>query len=323
MMRRRTLIVSTLAIMVMPPILKASQQAEKVWRIALVSPAAGPNPFVDAFRKSLRHMGYFEDRNLAIDYVWMAGEELYREVVPQLAKGTVDVIVTEGNAAAFAAKSATSRTPIVALNMVDPVGSGLVASIARPGGNLTGYAFTPDINAKMIKLLREAVPRLKQVAALWNSGSQGSRLYLDAVHQAARSIGIVLKPYDVRRGEDIDVAFRALHGSVDGLMVFPEPLLSTYRRRIIDAAQMEKLPAIFGDPDAAQLGALMSYSPDVVHLFRRGAAYVHRIIMGEKPEDLPVQQPTTFDLIINVKTAKALDIAIPATLLAHADDVIE
>jgi putative ABC transport system substrate-binding protein len=208
--------------------------------------------------------------------------------------------------------------------VVDPVSSGLAASLSRPGGNLTGFSLevTPETNGKMIQLLIEADPAVKRVGALWNSANPGSGVYLDAMRQVAGSLGVALEAYDVRSAEDIDVAFRALNGQVQGLVVFPEGLLWTHRRHIVDATRTAQLPTIFGWRNAAEIGGLMSYGPDLVDLFTSGASYVDKIIRGAQPADLPIQQPTKFELVINLDTAKALGLTIPPSLLARADQTI-
>jgi putative ABC transport system substrate-binding protein len=312
-------------IVLMPPSVRA-QRSGNIWRVVFFSVAAGPNPLADAFRRGLNELGYSEGSNLSIQYRWMAGHESqYDEVARQLAESQPDVIVTAGHPPAVAAKKATARIPIVALAVVNPVGGGLAASIAHPAGNLTGFSLevTPETNAKMLELLHEAAPKITRIGALWNSANPGSRFYLDAVLRAAQSVNLTLNAYDVRRVEDIDVAFQSLRGSVEGLIVFPEGLLWTYRRQIVDAAREAQLATIFGYRDAVQMGALMSYGPDLVDLFKRGAAYVDKIIKGSKPADLPIQRPTKFELAINAKTASALNISIPPALLSRADEVVE
>jgi putative ABC transport system substrate-binding protein len=323
MILRRTLFNGAVAIVLAP----LTARAEKIWRIAFFSVAAGPNYLADAFRQGLRDLGYVESRNLVIDYRWMAGhEDHYRDVAHELSDGRVDLIVTTGHPAALAAKSATSQIPIVALAVVDPVGSGLAASLPHPGGNLTGFSLevTPETNAKMVQLLIEADPAVTRVGVLWNSANPGSGIYLDAVRQVARSLGVVLEARDVRRAEDVDLAFQSLDGRIDGLVVFPEGLLWTRRRQIVDNARAARLPTIYGWRNAAEeMGGLMSYGPDLVDLFTRGADYVDKIIRGAQPADLPIQQPTKFELVINLKTAKALGLTIPQSILGRADEVIE
>ncbi|MBH5397980.1 ABC transporter substrate-binding protein [Bradyrhizobium sp. CNPSo 4010] len=325
MIDRRRLITSAIITMLVPQSVSA-QQSGKVWRVVFFSVAAGPNPLADSFRRGLKELGYSEGHNLAIQYRWMAGHESqYEEVARELAESEPDVIVTAGHPPAVAAKKAIVQTPIVALAVVNPVGGGLAASISHPGGNLTGFSLevTPETNAKMLQLLHEAAPKITRIGALWNSANPGSRFYLDAVERAAQSEKLTLNAYDVRRAEDIDVVFRSLRGNVEGLIVFPEGLLWTYRRNIVEAAREAQLATIFGYRDATEMGAFMSYGPDLVDLFKRGAAYVDKIIKGVKPAELPIQQPAKFELVINIKTANALKVVVPPSLLARADEVIE
>jgi putative ABC transport system substrate-binding protein len=221
---------------------------------------------------------------------------------------------------------ASSRKPEHRARSVagNAVAAGLVASIAHPAGNLTGFDLevTPEINAKMLELLHEAAPKIIRIGALWNSATPDSRICLDAAERAARSLNVALNAYDVRRDEDIDVVFHALRGSVDALIVFPQSLW-TYRHHLVDATREAQLPAIFGYRDTIEMGALMTYGPDLIDVFRRGATYVEKIIKGAKPADLPIQQPTKFELVINLKAASALNISIPPALLARADEVVE
>jgi putative tryptophan/tyrosine transport system substrate-binding protein len=219
MMRRRSFITLVGAATAAWPLGAAAQQVEKVWRIAFFSAAAGPNYLADAFRQGLRDLGYVEGRNLVIEYRWMAGrEENYGDVARELSNGMVDLIVTAGHPPALAAKEATSQIPIVALAVVAPVGSGLVASLSHPGGNFTGFSLevTPETNAKMVQLLIEAVPAVTLVGVLWNSANPGSSLYLDSVRQAAQRLRVGMEAYDVRRAEDVDVTFQELDGRLRG-----------------------------------------------------------------------------------------------------------
>ncbi|MBR0724464.1 ABC transporter substrate-binding protein [Bradyrhizobium manausense] len=325
MIDRRSLVASGI-ITVLASRSVSAQRSKKVSRVVFFSVAAGPNPLAESFTQGLKELGYSEGRDISIQYRWMAGHESqYDDVARELAQSEPDVIVTAGHPPAVAIKKATTQIPIVALAVVNPVGGGLAASISHPGGNLTGFSLevTPETNAKMLELLHEAAPKLARIGALWNSGNPGSRFYLDAVKQAAQSQKLTLNAYDVRRAEEIDTVFRSLRGNVEGLIVFPEGLLWTYRHNIVDAAREAQLATIFGYRDAAEMGALMSYGPDLVDLFKRGASYVDKIIKGVKPAELPIQQPAKFELVINVKTANALNIVIPPTLLARADKVIE
>ncbi|MGY8679366.1 ABC transporter substrate-binding protein [Bradyrhizobium sp. UFLA05-153] len=321
MIDRRSLVMGGVAAMLVPSSLRA-QRPGKVWRIVFFAIGAGPNPVVDAFRHGLSELGYVEGSNLAVEYRWMGGhEDQYDEVARQVVESQPDIIVTAGSLLTVAAKKATAQIPIVALNSL---GAALTASIAHPAGNLTGFNMevTPETNAKMLELLHEAAPKIIRIGVLWNSAMPDGRIYLDAAEKAARSLNVALNAYDVRRTEDIDVVFHVLRGSVDGLIVFPQGLW-TYRQRMVDAAREAQLPAIFGYRDTVKMGALMSYGPDVIDVFRRGATYVDKIIKGAKPADLPIQQPTKFELVINVKTASALNISIPPALLSRADEVVE
>jgi putative tryptophan/tyrosine transport system substrate-binding protein len=321
MIRRWTLISALVVIFAF--LTAVTSQAENARRIAFFSAASGPNYLADAFKLGLQDAGYIEGRNLTIEYRWVGGREKdYRDIASELAQLKVDAIVTAGHPAALAAKSATSQIPIVALAIVDPVGSGLAESLSRPGGNVTGFSLesTPQTNAKMIQLLSEAISGLTRVGVLWNSANPGSRVYLDAMREAAEPLGVILQVHDVRSAEDIDLAFHALKGNAEGLVVFPEPLMWTKRQHIVDMARAAGLPTIYGWRAATEIGGLMSYGPDLVDVFKRGAGYVDKVLKGAKPADLPIQQPTKFDLVINLNTAKALGVDVPSTMVA---DVIE
>jgi putative ABC transport system substrate-binding protein len=318
MIRKRTLIVALATLFT--SLTAVTSQAENFRRIAFFSAAAGPNYLADAFKSGLKEAGYVEGRNLNIEYRWMGGREKdYRNIANELVQSKVDVIVTAGHPAALAAKSATSLIPIIALAVVDPVGSGLAESLSRPGGNVTGFSLesTPQTNAKMIQLLNDAISGVSRVGVLWNSANPGSRVYLDAMRDAAEPLQVILKIHDVRRTEDIDLAFQALEGNVEGLVVFPEPLMWTERRHIVDMARAARLPTIYGWRGATEIGGLMSYGPDLIDLFKRGAGYVDKVLKGAKPADLPIQQPTKFELVINLNTARALGIDVPPTMAAE------
>jgi putative ABC transport system substrate-binding protein len=307
------------------PLSVRAQRSGKLRRIVFFSIAAGPNPVADAFLRGLSELGYVEGSNLAVDYRWMGGHEnQYDEVARQVAESRPDIIVATGSILVSAAIKATAQIPIVALGFNNPVSAGLATSIAHPAGNVTGFTLelTPETNAKMVELLHEAAPKIIRIGVIWNSALPDGRIYLEAAERAGRSLNVALNAYDVRRTEDIDVVFRALRGSVDGLVVYPQGLW-TYRKRMVDAAREAQLPAIFGYRDTVEMGALMSYGPDVIDLFRSGATYVDRIIKGAKPADLPIQQPTKYELVINVKAASALNISIPQALLSRADAVVE
>jgi putative ABC transport system substrate-binding protein len=314
------------AAMLVPSSVRA-QRSGKVWRVVFFSIAAGPNHLADAFRRGLNELGYIEGSNLSIQYQWTGPghESQFDEVARQLAESQPDIIVTAGQLPTVAAKNATAQIPIVSIGVVNPVGSGLAASISHPAGNLTGFSLdlTPETNGKMLQLLHEAAPKVIRFGAIWNSAMPGGRIYLDAVERAAQSANTTLSAYDVRRAEDIDGVFHSLRGSVEGLIVFPQGLW-TYRRHMVDAAREAQLPTIFGFRDTVEMGALMSYGPELDdEVFKSAATYIDKIIKGAKPADLPIQQPAKFELVINVKTASALNISIPPALLSRADEVVE
>jgi ABC-type uncharacterized transport system substrate-binding protein len=303
-----------------------AQQAAKVWRVAFFTVASGPNYLSEALLKGLRELGYAEGQNLLIEYRWMGGREnQYNAVAQELAKANFDLIITAGHAIALAAKKATSVTPIVALALVDPVQFGLADSLGRPGGNLTGLSedVSPETSVKMIQLLRDAVPSVVRVGVLWHSANPGSAVFREAMHNATYPTGISLKFQDVQQAVDIQPTISALASNIDGLVVFTESFMWTYRREIVEAVKAARVPTIHGFRDSAEIGGLMSYGPDLVDVFQRGAAYVDKILKGANPADLPIERPTKFELAINVQTAKALGLTIPSMLLARADEVIE
>jgi ABC-type uncharacterized transport system substrate-binding protein len=319
MIRRRALIGGALVTLISLRVAETAQP-EKLPRIAFLSPAVGPNYLSNAFTMALRDIGYVEGQNLTIEYRWIAGrEEYYPDVARELVALKMDVIVTAGHVAALAARNATSVIPIIALAVVDLVGSGLAESMSRPGGNVTGFSLesTPQTNAKMIQILIETISGVRQVGVLWNSANPGSRVYLDAMLDAAGPLRVSINAHDVRRAEDIDLAFQALRGSVEGLVVIPESLMWTQRQHIVEMAQAARLPTIYGWRAGPEIGGLMSYGPDLIDLFKRGAVYVDKVLRGAKPAELPIQQPTKFEFVINLTTAKALGIVVPPTTAAE------
>ena len=235
----------------------------------------------------------------------------------------VDVIVASAAPAATAAKKATATVPIVFVNVLHPVELGLVSSLGRPGGNITGLASSSaDFAGKRLELLRATVPRLRRVAALWHPANPTNPIQLKSAHAAARSLGMQLDPVSVQNPTDFDSAFKAVRGT-DGLLMLESPFFTTHRARLAELAVESRLPAIYGQREYVDVGGLMSYGADYRDLFRRAARHVDKILKGAKPADLPVEQPTKFELVINLKTAKALGLTIPPSLLARADQVIE
>ena len=280
---------------------------------------------IAAFVQRLRELGWIEGRTIAIEVRWAEGRnERFAEIVAEFVRLKVDVIVTAGTAAVVAAKQATSVIPIVFAVAGDPVGTGLVASLARPGGNVTGLSnqFT-DVAGKRVELLREVVPGLRRLAILANVGIANAVLEIDEVQAAARTLGLEVATSDIRRAENIAPAFAALKGRAEALYVFGEPLTNTNRAQIGALALAARLPTVAGFREFVDAGGLISYGANLADQFRRAGDYVDKILRGAKPADLPVEQPTKFDLIINIVTAKALGITVPRMLLGRADEVIE
>jgi ABC-type uncharacterized transport system substrate-binding protein len=283
------------------------------------------NQRVVAFSQRLRELGWIESRTIAIDYRWAYGRsDLFDEIAADFVQRRVDVIVTAGTAAVFAVRKATSVIPIVFAAESDPVGSGLVGSLARPGGNATGLTLQQsDLAAKRLELLREVLPNLRTLAIMANAGAAGAVLEMREVAATARTLGIDAKTIEIRRVEDISPAFEALKGHADALFVCGDPLFATHRVRISILATGAHLPTMHGQREPLEVGGLMSYGPNFTDLFRRAADYADKILRGGKPSDIPVEQPTKFELVVNLITAQAIGLTILPTLLARADEVIE
>jgi putative ABC transport system substrate-binding protein len=308
------------------PLAAGAQQAGKLPTIGYLG-ASTPlfdSQRVAAFVQRLRELGWIEGRTVAIEYRWSEGRtDRYAEIATEFVRLKVDVIVATGGAIP-AAKQATSVIPIVFPVAGDPVGGGYVDSLARPGGNVTGLSLQQtDVASKRVELLRETVPGLRRLAIVANVGNPNAALETGGVQAAAGTLGLEAAISEIRRAEDIVPAFEALKGRADAVYVVAEPLIFTNRARIHTLAMAARLPAIYNSREYVEIGGLMSYGPNFPDLFRRAADYVDKILRGAKPADLPVEQPTKFDLIINLTTAKALGLDIPPTLLARADEVIE
>jgi putative ABC transport system substrate-binding protein len=280
---------------------------------------------VAAFVQRLRELGWIDGRNLAIEYRWAEGRnERYVESAAEFVRLKVAVIVTVATPPTLAAKEATAVIPIVFAAASDPVGTGIVASLARPGGNVTGLANQiSDTGGKKLELLREAVPGLRRLAIMANVGNPASVLDMGEAQGSARALGLEVIKSEIRRAEDISPAFEALKDRADALYVCVDPLVNTNRVRINILAAGARLPTMHGLREYVEAGGLMSYGPNLPDLLRRAAEFVDKILRGGKPADIPVEQPTKFDLVINLTTAKALGLEIPPTLLARADEVIE
>jgi putative tryptophan/tyrosine transport system substrate-binding protein len=326
-MKRREFITLLGGAAVAWPVPTGAQQPAKLPTIGFLgatTPSA-QSQWTAAFVERLRELGWIEGRNVAIEYRWMEGRnERVAEIAAEFVKLRVDVIVVQGTAAVVGAKQATSVIPIVFALAGDPVGSGLVASLARPGGNVTGLSGQQaDVAAKRLELLREVVPSLHQLAIVANVGNPYAILELGEIQGGARALGLEAATFEIRRAEDVAPAFRALKGRADALYVINDPLVNTNRVRIIISALGARLPTMHGSREHVEAGGLMSFGPNYPDLFRRTADYVNKILRGAKPGDIPVEQPTKFDLVVNVLTAAALGITLPPTLLARADEVIE
>jgi putative ABC transport system substrate-binding protein len=277
-----------------------------------------------AFVQRLRELGWIEGRTIAIDYRFAEGsDERAAEIAAEFVRRKVDIIVTSATNAVLAAKQATSVIPIVFTNANDPVSTGLVASLARPGGNVTGMSLQgPDLAGKRLELLREIVPNLRRLAIIANAGNPGIVLEITEAERAARTLGLEVVTPEIRRAEDIAPAFKALKGA-QALYVSTDPLLGHHSVRIQTLAMGARLPTVHIYREMVEAGGLMSYGPNFPDLFRRAAELVDRILRGAKPGDIPVEQPTKFDLVINLTTAQALGLTIPESFLLRADEAIE
>ena len=311
------------------PVAVDAQPAGKVYRIGYLSTAAPDvsTTVIGAFREGLRERGWVEGRNLVIEYRWAQGKlDLLPELASELVRSDVDVLVAAPTPPATAASKATRTIPIVMIGVNDPVGLGLVSSLARPGGNVTGlsYSVGHEIYGKQLALLKEVAPKAKRVAVLWNPDVTTLAPSMREVSVAARSLELQLQPLGARGPSEFESAFAAMaRERAEGILVIVDPVFSFHRSQLADFAARSRLPAAYTNRQAVEAGGLMSYGPSFPDLWRRAAGYVDRILKGAKPADLPVEQPTKFELVINLKTAKALGITIPQKVLARADELIE
>ncbi len=311
------------------PLGAEAQEAAKIARIGYLSVNLAANPHLrEAFRQGLRDLVYVEGRNVVIEYRDAEGKfERLPALAAELVRLKVDVIVAAPTPPAVAAKNATRTLPIVFPVAVDPVTSGLVTSLARPGGNVTGLsALIPELVGKCLEQLKQAIPGVSRVAVLWQPGAVGERTEKDMLKEAevaGRALGVRLQFVEARGPEDFDRAFsEMIRARAGGLTVLASVMFVNERRRLVDLAAKSWLPAVYAQREFVDVGGLMAYGPNVADSFRRAAIYVDKILKGAKPGDLPVEQPTKFELVINLKTAKALGLTIPQTLLLRADQVI-
>jgi putative ABC transport system substrate-binding protein len=312
------------------PLAAGAQPAGKVYRIGYISNSPPNTPessrLHEAFRQGLRERGWVEGRNAVIEWRFAEGKmERFPDLAADLVRLKVDLIVTLGGPAARAAKQATTTIPIVAVAVSDPVGQGFVGSLARPGGNVTGLAtLFPELAVKRLGLLTEILPGVSRVAVLWNAANPGNVIILRGVQAAARTLGVTLQSREVRGPDDFEAAFAKMSRErPDALMILDDPLLFQYRASIVDFAAKKRLPTMHPFRESVEAGGLIAYSVNLAELNRRAAEYVDKILKGADPAELPIEQPTEFELVINLKTAKALGLTIPPSLLQRADQVIE
>jgi putative ABC transport system substrate-binding protein len=302
-----------------------AQQPAKLPTIGFLGPTAPAPGWMAAFLDRLRDHGWVDGKNLAIEYRWAEGRpERFAEFAADFVRLKVDVIVTAGTPVVLAMKRATAEIPIVFSSAGDPVGTGLVASLARPGGNVTGLSFmTAEVAGKRLELLREVVPGLGRLAVIANAGFPDALLEMDEVQATAKSLGLDAVRCEIRRPDDIPTAFDTIKGTADALYVCGDPMMLGNRVRINTLALGSRLPTIHSLREQVEAGGLMSYGTNFLELFRRTADFADKILRGTKPADIPVEQPTTFDLVVNLVTAKVLGLTVPPTLLSRADKIIE
>jgi putative tryptophan/tyrosine transport system substrate-binding protein len=309
------------------PLVVRAQQAGKLPTVGVLvaGTPASHGKWIAAFVQRLRELGWIEGRTVAIEYRWAEGHtERFAEIAAEFVRLKVDVIFTSVTGAVISAKQVTSVTPIVFTTVTDPVVNGLVASIARPGGNVTGLSQqTSGLGGKRLGLLRETVPRLRRVAVLANVTNPSSVSEMSEISAAALVLGLEIVPIEIRSSEDIAPGIKSLQGGADALYVITDPLVAVNQIEINTLALDARLPTIHALREYVASGGLMSYGANFPDLFRRAGDYVDKILRGAKPADLPIEQPTKLDLIINMKTAKALGLTLPATLLVGVDELIE
>jgi putative tryptophan/tyrosine transport system substrate-binding protein len=323
-MRRREFIAILGSTAVGWPVAAHAQQPRKMWRIGFI--AHEYRGVYDALFEGLHELGYVEGQNIIIERRYAEGiAERFPEFAAEMVRLKVDIIIVFTTPAALAAKRATTTIPIVFPNAIDPIGTGLVASLAHPGGNVTGGAIlTGEMAAKRLELLKEVVAGLSRTAVVWNSANPANALAWGETQGAARVLGVTLQAHEVRGPNDFAEAFaRIARERPDAILVLEDALTLQHRKEIGDFATRERLPGVFTLKELAEAGGLMSYGPRFPDMYRRAATYVDKILKGANPADLPVEQATKFELVINLKTAKALGLTIPASLLARADEVIE
>jgi putative tryptophan/tyrosine transport system substrate-binding protein len=326
----RLVLIAILTIgLLIAPVGADAQHAGKVWRIAYLgnSSAVLESELVAAFRQGLRDLNYVEGQNVVIEFHWAEGQyDRFPAFVAEAIQAKVDVIVTAGTPAALAAKEGTRTIPIVMAVIGDPIAAGVVSSLARPGGNITGSAsMTPDIDGKRLELLKQLVPRASRVAVLWNPTNPNNVARLKSMQAAAQTLRLTLEPIvGAADSQQLEKAFGAIVAArAEALTMESDRALLAQRARIVDFAAKRRLPALYPYREFVERGGLAAYAPSYPVMFRRAASYVDKILKGAKPADLPIEQPTKFELVINLRTAKALGLTIPPSVLIRADQVIE
>ena len=327
---RRRLVLAVMAGALAAPLASFAQQPAKIARIGFLHPASPAGDWgirLQAFRDGLRELGYVEGKNLQLEVRWGEGKlERLPALAAELVQAKVDVIVAATSPAVVAARQATRTIPIVMPTSSDPVGDGLVASLARPGGNITGLSqMAPELGEKRIQLLKEMFPKVSHaMAVLWNPAYVGMRARFEQAQVAAPAVGLTVRSVEVRDTRELDVAFEAIiREHPEALLLLVDPFTLSQRSRIVEFAAEQRLPAIYETRDFVDVGGLISYGPNIPDQFRRAATYVDKILRGAKPADLPIEQPTKFELVINMRAAKALGIKFPESILLRADKVIE
>ena len=325
-MRHPGALILTFALCVLVVPYAQSGQSAQAPRIGYLSLGPGPSPRSEALQQGLRDLGYVEGRNITIDYRWTDGNlTQLQAAAADLVRSQVAIIVTGGPQATRVAKEATTAIPIVMAVDYDPVGAGFAASLARPGGNVTGMsAVSPELNGKRLELLKATVPRLARVALLWNSAEPNAVAFLRETQAAAKLMGLDLQSLEVRAPRDLEAAFQiARRERANGLTVLTDPVTLYHRSQLAGLAAKYALPAMYSERLFAEAGGLMSYGASDRDLHRQVAVYVDKILKGAKPADLPVEQPTKFELVLNLKAAKALGLTIPQAVLVRADEVFQ
>jgi len=328
-MERRAFLAIVSGSMFAAPLVAEGQQARTPPKIGFVEAGASSvnRHFADAFRRGLKELGYVEGQSIVIEERWAEGRtDSFPVLLAELLRLKIDVIVQASTVGAMAAKQATTTVPIVFVGVSDPIGTGLVASLARPGGNLTGLslAWPEGLAGKWAELLKETTPSVSHAALLFNPLGASMTPWVKETQAAAAGLGVRLQEFAVRDAKDIEGAFAGMaRAQLGALIVITDPLTLRHRARVVQLAARYRLPAVYSFGEFARAGGLLAYGPSVAEMFHRAAAYVDKILKGAKPADLPIEQPTKFELVINIKTARALGLTIPQSVLVRADEIIQ